>query len=517
MAKSYRIFPGVGIARIGNSSKYFIGPESPYVSSDGPFKERGRIKKQAARFRVYEFEIDESGRETLVGEVLDSQDTSIEWHVHLANKKAASRTVPNVELDVNGNERLRNPGYDQSKLTIEAHDAIKGPSVQNAMMAGEIIFLNTRRNVVEGRDTVKLGHLETDSQGRLLVIGGDGVSKSPISRRMNDFANNPGWYDDCCDGPVNATLTINGQSVEVEGAWVVVCSPAYAPDIMNVVTWYDQARSVDASSRNPMAFIEAPSFTHDIYPILKRASQLQWVSQTADAGHGRNRAGDFLDSKKLSVLSSTDRANQSERSRILSRLMPPNTPAPGPQRLPPNSQNMPMLYSGVDPQDLTKCQYASLTPLQYSHMQKWANGDFIEDWQGEPPGIQFDDIPLAEQPQALDKAALQACIGGPFFPGIESTYLMALPSTYIDSYRIDPAFGAGYMTQFMALPWQADYIACGKLWWPAQRPVSVETGNGRADFDRGIKDYADMRDHWSKLGFIVRDGDEYIEKERGSI
>ncbi len=511
MAKTYRIHPGIGIARIGNSAKFFIGPESPLSSSNGPFKERGRIKKQAARFRVYEFDVDGSGRETLVREVVESQNATIQWHVHLANKKAASRTVP---VD---NGQLRNPGYDQSKLMIEGHDSISGSSTQNDDMVDEILFINTRSAAVEGRDEVKLGHLETDPQGRLLVIGGDGKSKSPIGKRMVNFANNPGWYDDCCDGPVNATLTIDGQTFEAEGAWVVVGSPAYAPDIMNMVTWYDQARNVEASAHNPGILLEIPSFTHDIYPILKRASQLQWVSNMANVGHGPNGPGNFLDPAKLDILSSTDPANQSARSRILSRLMPPDTPAPGPERLPPPPQDMPRLFSGMDPQDLTKFQYASLTPLQYLQMTKWENGDFINDWQGESPEIQFDDIPLVEQPQALDKAALQACIGGPFFPGIESTYLMALSSTYIDSYRIDPAHGAGYMTQFMAVPWQADFLLCGAFWWPAQRPVSIETGSGRAEFSRGINDYSDMRDNWSKLGFIVKDGDEYLEKERGSI
>jgi hypothetical protein len=29
------------------------------------------------------------------------------------------------------------------------------------------------------------------------------------------------------------------------------------------------------------------------------------------------------------------------------------------------------------------------------------------------------------------------------------------------------------MSQFMALPWQADFKACGSLWWPAPRPNTV--------------------------------------------
>lgn len=515
MAKTYRIYPGIGIARIGNSSKYFIGPESPHSSMSGPFKEQGLVKKQAARFRIYEFDVDSSGRETLVREVVASPSISIQWDVHLANKKAASRRVP---ID---DGRLRNPSYDQSKLVIEARDSITGTDVKNADMVGEIQFIRTGSTVVEGRDDVELGHLESDSDGHLLVVGGNGKTESPINKSMVNFANNPGWYDDCCDGPVNAILTIDGQAFEVEGAWVVVASPAYAPDIMNVVTWYDQARNVEASAHNPGILLETPSFTHEIYPILKRASQLKWVSAAANSGHGPSGGptgkGNFLDQNVLSELSSKAQSSMQAKIDVFEKLMPPNTPAPYPNpELPPygTPKNMPYLYSGMNPEDLTKLQYDSLTPLQYRQIQKWANGDFLDDWVEEPQEVQFEDIPLEEQPSALDKAALQACIGGPFFPGIESTYLMALPVTYSNPYRIDPAHGAGYMTQLMAVPWQADFHLCGAFWWPAQRPVSIETGSGRADFSRGINSYNDMRDNWSKLGFIVKDGDEYLEKER---
>ncbi len=49
-----RIHPGIGVARIGNSTdEYFIGPEAPgeVPSPQGGFKDlSGRIKRQVARF-----------------------------------------------------------------------------------------------------------------------------------------------------------------------------------------------------------------------------------------------------------------------------------------------------------------------------------------------------------------------------------------------------------------------------------------------------------------------------------
>jgi hypothetical protein len=58
-----RIHPGIGIARVGNSpDEYFIGPEAPCRPRDvtapsGGFKdEQGRVKRQAARFRIYAYD-----------------------------------------------------------------------------------------------------------------------------------------------------------------------------------------------------------------------------------------------------------------------------------------------------------------------------------------------------------------------------------------------------------------------------------------------------------------------------
>lgn len=514
MKTTYKIYPGIGVARIGNSNKYYIGPESPSVSTKGPFKDRGKIKKQAARFRVYEFEIDEYGHEKIIKEIVETDSVKIDWDVHLANKKAASIAFPK-EL-----RNVRNPGYDQSKLVIEGRDSISGTNKKTDDIVGQIQFVKNNR--LEGKSDVVLGHMETDDLGRLLVIGGNGISRSPLGNAMESFANNPGWYDDCCDGPVGATIHINGESFQAESSWVVVAPPAYAPDIYNVVTWYDQAKNIEVGIFNPGLNLVTPSFTNDIYPILRRASLLQWVNARARSGHGEGANGNFLSSQFLEKLSD-HRENTKTRQDVFSRLVEPNKAAPGKQTLPSHpKQNMPSLFSGIDPKDRDKHQHASLTAYQYSLMEKWANGEFISDWAGPPPEMEFDQIPLQKQPEALNEAALSACIGGPFYPGIETTYIMALAETYEAPYRIDQSLPAGHMTELMALPWQADFVACGSLWWPAQRPVSVKTDSGFQDFSRGMattdkQQYGEMVKFWNKLGFVVKDGDSYVEVERGSI
>ena len=65
---------------------------------------------------------------------------------------------------------------------------------------------------------VYLGEVRTDEAGRLLFLGGHGVSASPSGSPIfnesdpNGFINADGWYDDMSDGPVTAEVTIEGRS-----------------------------------------------------------------------------------------------------------------------------------------------------------------------------------------------------------------------------------------------------------------------------------------------------------------
>ena len=102
MPIKYRIHPAIGIARVGDSpDDFFIGPEAPGVpptlnkpdgSSTQPGKykdQQQRIKRQGARFRIYEYTEDAAGVVTKVREIT-ATEAQIEWEVHLANRKAAA-------------------------------------------------------------------------------------------------------------------------------------------------------------------------------------------------------------------------------------------------------------------------------------------------------------------------------------------------------------------------------------------------------------------------------------------
>ena len=86
-------------------------------------------------------------------------------------------------------------------------------------------------------------------------------------------------------------------------------------------------------------------------------------------------------------------------------------------------------------------------------------------------------------PQMLDRASLERCIGGGFFPGIEAGLLLREPTLYSEFGRFTrddfSDFGnvkrrlePGMVTERMACPWQADFMQCSRNWWPAQRPES---------------------------------------------
>jgi hypothetical protein len=179
---------------------------------------------------------------------------------------------------------------------------------------------------------------------------------------------------------------------------------------------------------------------------------------------------------------------------------------------------MPKVNSGLDPDNPERGEYTALTEYQYTMMEKWSQGEFQADWVTEPAPVPFDELPLEQKPDALTRASLEGCIGAPFFPGIEVTYVIAQAATYEAPFRIKHTLPPGFLTERMALPWQADFLACGELWWPAQRPVDVVTASGQIQpFSRGIEDYSDMVRWWSELGFIVKKGDRFVEDERNPI
>ena len=211
------------------------------------------------------------------------------------------------------------------------------------------------------------------------------------------------------------------------------------------------------------------SYTNDVYPILQRARDMRWV----EGIFGAHTWADPVTSQPL-------------RRRD---LQPAAAAAPATCRR-------------------STAPTRRLTPTQYAHMQRWQAGNYTNDWTGVPAPE------TAITPDGLDRAALEACVGGAFFPGIEAGGLSAgdrpiLEAPYAAAFRLAILASApGTISQAMALPWQADFKACGDNWWPVPRPndvIAQDTGSP-ARWDRDVASMDDMVDHWHTLGFVVRAG-----------
>ena len=221
-----RIHPAIGIARVGNSdTEFFIGPERRFDRSPpaGGYKDsQCRIKRQAARFRIF-------GYDNGVPVELTAADATIEWTVHLANRKAVSPGFPSGGA--------RNSGYtgsDRDGLVID-------PGARSLTGAnGRQVFDNGQFKVKnQSAKTVPLGEIRTDVDGHLLVLGGLGNSGSPSNHALGGFGDSDEWYDDVSDGPVTATVTIGSQTFTAAPSWVIVGPPKFAPPIDNVLTYWD--------------------------------------------------------------------------------------------------------------------------------------------------------------------------------------------------------------------------------------------------------------------------------------
>jgi hypothetical protein len=272
--KTVKIHPAIGIARLGNSPEFFIGPELPGASKPpkGGYKDTdGLVKRQAARFRLFGY--DAKGK--LVKEITAS-DGAITWTVHLANKKAAWRTFEGPKT----NTPWRNAGVaDRTRLIIDPGPRfVSGPNQAAAFNTGT--FLGT---------IVPLGDIQTDAKGHLLVMGGFGNSASPTNKPIVTFANNNGWHDDASDGPVTALVTFkkSGATVKAVGGWVICAPPDFAPPISHIITLYDTLLQV-AVDKLGVKLPAKPSFTHDIYPILERANSMKWVSMMVSQPHAHD-------------------------------------------------------------------------------------------------------------------------------------------------------------------------------------------------------------------------------------
>ncbi len=372
-----------------------------------------------------------------------------------------------------------------------------------------------------------LGELTTDAKGRLLVLPGKGRTAAWYDEYgqpmpLTGDLNNGGWFDDAADGPVSATILFDDDKhppEEAVGAWVVCTDPAYAPQIRNVVSVWDDVYDmwVRELGLQPAIYTKGkfcdgeggrkdylPSFDTDIHPIFRAAALQRWTANLPElavrAHHAveQIKAGDKADDTVMAGLAYIRNPNKDELD-IGVPLMP--------------------LSLGDAGQ-----AFLTVSKTQYFFLEQWskdkvATGDTTELGPGE----------------YLDMAALSNCLGGRYVPGIEVSHPIRQPDMYRQDWQtshcgpfrvkytydpnryaelprdddgcIKPLLTVGWLpfhhsdelepgdiSKFMAIPWQTDYNSCSihqtkintagvnttfgneltLYWsWPSQRPDAV--------------------------------------------
>jgi hypothetical protein len=512
---SAKIHPAIGIARIGNSpEEFFIGPELPYPTAAPPggYKDpQGRLKRQAAQFRIYGY--DANGN--VVAEIT-AADADVTWTAHVANTKSAWYDF-NFALDlfpidtpvsmgaVAARRNAAITGKDREKLVIDP-----GPRTVRGANAKPAAFDTGKF----WGDPVYLGELRTDEAGRLLFLGGRGVSntfypnKNPIT-----FANNAGWHDDISDGPVHATVKLDGREIDVDPAWVVTAPPNYGPDIVSPQTMYDVIYDTNAGWWfNPPATV---SFTENILPLFRQLTDTQWVNYNFFIRYGWGGPYDFDDPELLRKIAQPKGSDGSDPYAELRRdIYHWFRQVEKHERIEPPFL-WPALYGDAFGSfNPNPNEYFTYTKTNLGYLQAWLDGDFAGDYDpNQRPPAAFADVPLAAQPATLDRAALHWCMGGPFHPGCEMTWPMRQGMLYRGPFRLrerpagvpppdygevlTPAValaddgplacsGPGDVSKWMAVPWQTDTASCrsGYLanldpyiptFWPSRVPNHVLT------------------------------------------
>jgi hypothetical protein len=498
------IYPSIGVARVGGADEWFIGPEvnEPEPLPLGSYRDKGgRLKRQAARFRVYGV--------NALGEIVKEltgkrTGAKVEWKVQLANTKSAwygfelALDIP--EAASAPPTTLRNPGVeDRTRLAITPRARTVSGAKAGPERFDDGEFMGT---------TVYLGEVRTDEAGRLIVLGGKGVSASYNGSHAITFANNEGWHDDVSDGPVTAQVTLDGKPLEVVPAWVVVAPPNYAPQRKSVRTMWDLMRDV-AIQAGMLAAPARPSFTRDILPLFERMAGLQWVNAGFAAGFGWEGSFDLTSPGALARLSSNGQAERELRRTVSNSFrryaVDGSSPKPWPW-LYGDAMNIPPVDSPRQNVTLTDCQLAML--------DQWAAGRFDADYDpSRTPPRTLDEVPLAEQGDMLTRAALEFCLADAFHPGCEMTWPVRTSTMYAAPFRflhardgwVPPSLGTvltpdgvtipngpltaqepGGITRWMAVPWQTDTASCRSgydraydpyvpSFWPARVPNQVLT------------------------------------------
>jgi hypothetical protein len=502
----YGVHPKIGITRVGNAAgEFFLAPDLPGETPEPPggFKDgSGAIKRQACRFRVYGYDAD-----GVAVREITADEAEIEWSVHVANRKAAWYDFE-TPLDIPEAIPVSRRNFsesDRGALTIDpGARSLSGRDRGPERFDGGTFL---------GQE-IDLGEMLTDEHGRLVVLAGRGGAYNPTGAPLTTFANNRKWCDDIADGPVRATIRIGDAVFEAEPGWVAAAPPNYGPSLpAGFVSMYDVVEQVMVEE----GFLEegGVSFAAHILPLFLRLGDMQWVNQGVYEHNGFGSPENLEDPVLLARLADPGEDNAAFRQSWFERFRNPDYRVAEPDALPP------MYGDDTTIPASSPRQWLAPTDLQYRRLERWAAGDFDDDFDVQTPIPEYlEELPPAEQPFALDRAGLEPVLGGAFHPGTEITWILRTPRMFDGLFQLRTAApgrtteqdfgplltperaiaadgplalsGPGDLTRWMAVPWHTDTASCRSgyqpeidpylpTFWPARVPNDVLT---EAEYER---------------------------------
>jgi hypothetical protein len=488
MAKTFRIFPPIGIARLGEDTDFFIGPEIPGKGSTefaaagigspvSHFKDasKKKIRKQGARFHLFESDDGVTWQPAAL-----PQTARVTWRVELTNKKSAVTRPSDPPVDP---MRPVVTPANEGKVIRGGAKTVTGPNASSTEFVGK--YTTTAAGGAPFQVDVALGQLQTDSAGRLIVLGGKGFSSAPLGTPIGPpYYRNPDWHDDVSDGPVDAEIEMSpGQPpIRAENsAWVIVAPPDYAPDVTGVITLYDVIVQLGIDN----FAVPKPSnlaFDLDVAPIIQRVRNLRWVHKNAAWSSPK------LNDPKLRNRGDADKQVREKALNIILKVED-------------------VLQGHTDPEG---------PPFRFRAYQREILDSWVQGLVDDTPK----QIPDALSAAGLTRAALEGAVGQGFCPGIEAGIMLLDPELYIQpfDFRLNPAVvKSGDVTALMAQPWQADFLKCNTEWWPTQRPdLAPQPGGALLQWIRGANDHALLVERSARLGFVAKQGQDqvFVESER---
>lgn len=510
----YRIHPALGVARVGNApDSYYLEPGQQgglptEYTADGDeqpvtqFKDAGQVRRQAARFRIYREVAGQPPVELTLGKGLKS----VQWTVHLANKKAAWYNFAELQGDVMlgadntyaaqgvplRNGAVTDPAQRQALIIDPGPRSVSQPGQRaefDAASGSGYPHLSFPPGNLQPYPITTLGRLLMAPDGALLVLGGYGNAGGPPGSNIASFAGADGWFDDVADGPVQADIeTEDGTRLQLH-AWVVSGAPKLAPELNNITALSDtfidvgvRAMQLCPALYDPQRGGYQPDYPacleRDVLPLVRAMKEYRWVANVDAMVSFATPPFDLGDLSE---------ANRPNRQRWFSMLRnpgngstPPELAASHQQLRADNGFPMMPLNSGDNSISNTVVQkFMALTPTQYFLLHQWAQGRCVS--------VRND--PCAGQDWSawvnpIDHACAGNVVGEPMAPGIEVTWTLRNPDilTPGDPFRValyagygpqplstsrdetldttHPGCEPGDLTKRMAIPWQADFYDC---------------------------------------------------------